>query len=319
MYINLGGQPAMLISAAFALNTIGQFALVALLATFLLSRVVYHCSPVLFNLLLVCLAATVPQYFLMYAGQIYNPNPPAALCATQAALVEGLHCAFAVVSLCLVVEYLAESHTISSKTTRVRYLKITLVALPYLTFLPFSLGVGAYGVSHPGDVRHMPNDLTCTLQNRTLITGTRIVIAILVIVTLATTGPTVTTAFAVIHTLTTRKHLFCKRLPPPSLSRVARIASFALFQATLLIFNVLRTYVASDFLRVAYMVLQALTPLITALNFGSKVECYQAWKSAAIGLSRDWFSKRSCQGTSTADARQEMRIVVDKSVSVVVD
>lgn len=54
----------MLVNAAFALTTIGQFALVLLIATFLLSHTVYKRSPVLLNLLAICLLGTVPQFFL---------------------------------------------------------------------------------------------------------------------------------------------------------------------------------------------------------------------------------------------------------------
>lgn len=64
MYRGLGTDPSMLVNAAFALTTIGQFALVLLIATFLLSHTVYKRSPVLLNLLSICLLGTVPQFFL---------------------------------------------------------------------------------------------------------------------------------------------------------------------------------------------------------------------------------------------------------------
>ena len=31
-----------------------------------------------------------------------------------------------------------------------------------------SSGVAAYGATHPEQVKHMPNELACTLQNHTL-------------------------------------------------------------------------------------------------------------------------------------------------------
>lgn len=64
LYRGLGTDPSMLVNAAFALTTIGQFALVLLIATFLLSRTVYKRSPVLLNLLVISLLGTVPQFFL---------------------------------------------------------------------------------------------------------------------------------------------------------------------------------------------------------------------------------------------------------------
>ncbi|KAI9057010.1 hypothetical protein FKP32DRAFT_1598492 [Trametes sanguinea] len=228
MYNGLGGEPARIINAAFALNTIGQLALLILLATFLLSQVVYRCSTVLFSLLLLCLVGSVPQYFLMYAGEIYNPFPPLGLCVSQAAFVEGLRCASAVVALCLVVEYMVDFQIISLTAVQARYLRRVLVALPYVTFLPFSLGVATFGAAHPEQVRHMPNDLACTLYNHTLTTATRIVIATLITMTLSLT------IFAIIHTLTTRDRLSHKRLTIPSFSEAVRIVVFALLQALLL-------------------------------------------------------------------------------------
>ncbi|KAJ2992028.1 hypothetical protein NUW54_g8032 [Trametes sanguinea] len=336
MYNGLGGEPARVINAAFALSTIGQLALLILLATFLLSQIVVcRCSSVLFNLLLLSLVGSVSQYFLMYAGEIYNPFPPLGLCASQAALVESLRFASAVVALCLVVEYMVDFQIISLAAVQARYLRRVLVALPYVTFLPFSLGVATFGAARPEHVRHMPNDLACTLHNHTLITATRIVIATLVTMTVSLMSTStlsccclpiqslinlpVATAFAIIHTLTTtRNRLARKCLTIPSFSEAARIVAFALLQALLLIVDILGTYIQSDSLRVVYMVFQALAPLVTAFIFGLRTECYQAWKGAAVGLS-NIFLRWACHQSTARDVQREMCINVDKSVCVVVD
>lgn len=40
--------------------------------------------------------------------------------------------------------------------------------IPYIVFLVFVSGVAAFGAAHPDQVRHMPNDLACSLQNPAL-------------------------------------------------------------------------------------------------------------------------------------------------------
>ncbi|KAJ3003437.1 hypothetical protein NUW54_g5297 [Trametes sanguinea] len=336
MYNGLGGDPARVINAAFALNTIGQLALLILLATFFLSQIVVcRCSSVLFNLLLLSLVGSVSQYFLMYAGEIYNPFPPLGLCASQAALVESLRFASAVVALCLVVEYMVDFQIISLAAVQARYLRRVLVALPYVTFLPFSLGVATFGAARPEHVRHMPNDLACTLHNHTLITATRIVIATLVTMTVSLMSTStlscrclpiqslislpVATAFAIIHTLTTtRNRLARKCLTIPSFSEAARIVAFALLQALLLMYmhitcrDIRTPYVLSTWFFKLLSTNAGAAPLITAFIFGSRTECYQAWKGAAVGLS-NIFLRWACHQSTARDVQREMCINVDKS------
>ncbi|KAL1951197.1 hypothetical protein VTO73DRAFT_346 [Trametes versicolor] len=276
----------------FALTTIGQFALVLLIATFLLSHTVYKRSPVLLNLLAICLLGTVPQFFLMYAGEIYSPNPPAGLCVTQAALLEGVQCTFAAVSLSLVIDLLAESQMIPSKNPKSNHLRMTLVVIPYIVFLVFVSGVAAFGAAHPDQVRHMPNDLACTLQNPAFITTAQIFIAVIVVITLTLE------MYAIVHSLATRRHLPTWRRPRLlSFSQAARIVAFTCLQALLLILSTLRTYVGSDSVRIATILLQALMPLTTFSIFGLTSDCCQLWKNKV----QPTFSRRR-RGARSADS-----------------
>ncbi|KAI0375510.1 hypothetical protein BV20DRAFT_933489 [Pilatotrama ljubarskyi] len=293
MYEGLGNDPSALINAAFTLTTIGQFALLILIMTLLCSSTVYKRSFVLLNLLAISFLGTIPQYLLMYAEMIYNPKPPAGLCATQAALLEGVQCMLAMSSFSLVVDVLVESQVISFNNTTTKYLRAALIVIPYITFIALVSAVAAFGVAHPDQVRHMPNDLACTLHNSTFITALQIVISAIVVLTLSLM------TYAIVRTLATRRHLPslptsvgwpCPKLP--SFSQAARIVAFTCLQALLLVFNTVRTYVHSDGPRIAVVVLQALMPVTTFCIFGLTAECYHTWKRAVLYPFSRWSRNR---------------------------
>ncbi|KAI0639919.1 hypothetical protein C8Q77DRAFT_1152846 [Trametes polyzona] len=270
----------MLINAAFALTTVGQFLLVLLLATLFLSRSTCKRSPVLLNLLIICLLSTIPQFLLMYADQVYDPKPSFGLCATQAALLGGVRCTFAVVSLSLVIDLLIGSQGILAKASRPQYLRAALVIIPYITFLAFCIGVAAFGAAHPEQVRHAPNDLACTLHNPSFITVVQIFIAVIVVLTLGLE------TYAILRSVATRRHIpahpaWHRRPPLLSFSQAARIVAFTCLQALLLILSTLRTYVHDDAVRIADILLQALMPISTFSIFGLTEDCCKAWKSLA--------------------------------------
>ncbi|KAH9897902.1 hypothetical protein C8Q73DRAFT_682964 [Cubamyces lactineus] len=303
MYSSLGGNTAALINTTLALTTIGQFALVFFIATLVLSWGVYKRTPLVIHLFIITLFGTLPQYFLAYAGEIYNQTPPTALCAIQTALLKGAQCTLAVLSLSLVIDLLVEAHSILGQLATVRlvvrsrlrslgyspatYTHTQLVAAPYITFILMSSGVAAYGATHPGQVRHMPDDLACTLQNHTFITATQIVTAtvLLLALSLQTIG--------IVHSLTvrTRRYHHRQRVPDAlNYSQVARIVGFTCLQTLLLIFDVLRTYSSTDSVRVASVILHALAPLLIALMSGLTSETFQSWRRATTVL--HWFVRR---------------------------
>ncbi|KAI0652375.1 hypothetical protein C8Q79DRAFT_1005583 [Trametes meyenii] len=269
----MGSHPEDLVNAAFALITIGQFALVVLLALLHFSSSMVERSPVLLNLLVITLSGTIPHFFLMYAGEIYNPNPSTALCVTQAALLEGVQCAFAIASLCLVIDFLADSKVIFAQKAQPKYLRSALLIVPYITFAALATGVGAFGAGHPTQVRHMGDDLACTLQSRSYITGVQLVISAVIVAAL------LLQTYAAVHFLAARRHPSSWRCTSDlSFSQAARIGSFICLQALLLILSTLHANAPSDSLRVTNVVLHALMPLTTAFLFGLTQDCCNACK-----------------------------------------
>ncbi|KAI0334439.1 hypothetical protein GY45DRAFT_1431640 [Cubamyces sp. BRFM 1775] len=281
MYSGLGGNPAALINATFALTTIGQFALAVFIATLVLSWGLYKRTPLVIHLYIITLFSTVPQYFLAYAGEIYNPTPPIALCATQTALLEGAQCALVVLSLSLVIDLLVEARSILGRLATVRLL---LVAAPYITFVLMSSGVAAYGATHPEEVKHLPNDLTCTLQNHTFITAAHIATATLLALALSLQ------MFAIVHSLTRRYHHHQCEPDALNYSQAARIVGFTCLQTLLLVVDILRTRSPTGPVRVASVILHALAPLLIALMSGLTSENSQSWRRASTVL--HWFVRR---------------------------
>ncbi|KAI0361071.1 hypothetical protein OH77DRAFT_1585244 [Trametes cingulata] len=285
MYKGLGDDPSVLINAAFALTTIGQLALLVLFLTLLFSSAVSKRNAMLLNVLAISFLGTIPHCLLMYAGMIYNPKPPTALCAAQAALLEGVQCMFAMVSLSLVVDLLVESQVVSFEATNLKCLRAALIALPYVTFVVHVSVVAAFGAVHPEQIRHMPNDLACTLHNFTFITTMQIVISAVVVLALSLM------TYAVVHSIATRRHLPSIPTgvgwPRPrllSFSQAARIVAFTCLQALLLVFSTVRTYVHSDGIRTTVIILQALMPLMTFGIVGTTSECCHLWKRAIAAV-----------------------------------
>ncbi|KAI0673645.1 hypothetical protein C8Q78DRAFT_1076627 [Trametes maxima] len=271
----MASHPEDLVNAAFALITIGQLALVVLLALLHFSTSLDKRSPVLLNLLVISLAGTIPYFFLMYAGEIYNPNPPTALCVSQAALLEGVQCVSVIASLCLVIDFIVESKAIFIQKAKSRYLRPALLIVPYITFVAFVIGVGAFGAAHPTQVRHMGDDLVCTLQSRSYITSMQLVISAVIVAAL------LLQTYAAVHSLALRRHPSSwRRTSTFSFSQAARIGGFTCLQALLHIFNTLHANAPSDRLRVANVVLHALMPLTTASLFGLTQDCYNGCKRA---------------------------------------
>ncbi|KAI0830823.1 hypothetical protein BC628DRAFT_1355757 [Trametes gibbosa] len=273
MFYALGSNPRTLINATFALATIGQFALLFLIATLTLSHTVRKRSVVLLNLLAICLLGSISHLFLMYAAEVYSPKPPTGLCVIQAALVEGVDFMFAVVSLSLVIDVLVEAQVMFPKAANSRYLRKALVTVPYTAFLTLVSGIAAFGVAHPEQVGHMPNDLACTLNNPPLTTAVQIAIAAIVVITLSLE------TYAIIYTIATRRHLPTWRRPQLlSFSQATRVLGFTCLQALLLIFGALRMNVPTDSVRIATVILQAMMPITTFCIFGLTADCCHAWK-----------------------------------------
>lgn len=72
MYPGLGSNATALVNASFVLTTIGQFMLLVLGATLLLSNNIHNRSIVLGNLLIVTFASTVAPYLLYVLSRRYK-------------------------------------------------------------------------------------------------------------------------------------------------------------------------------------------------------------------------------------------------------
>ncbi|KAI8981157.1 hypothetical protein BD414DRAFT_91548 [Trametes punicea] len=257
MYSGLRQAPALLINATFALTVVELSSLIVLVVTLLLSRPLYQ---------RVWCCSTSSSY-------VFWPRTLPALDKSTTRLHQ--------LPYVLLKQPCWQACDMPYGSARVAYIPSVL---PYLAAISLSLGVAAFGFAHTDQILHNPDELTCTLHNRTLITATQIIVA----TTLALAIYLET--FAIIHTLTTRKYL--PQIPQIhlSLSDIARVILFTVLQALFLI--TLRTYIQSDSLRIACMLPQALVPIVTALNFGLNTKCYQTWKRAASGLPRSWFPRR---------------------------
>ncbi|KAH9858310.1 hypothetical protein C2E23DRAFT_803477 [Lenzites betulinus] len=309
MFYELGSDTRTLINAAFALTTIGQFFLLLLIATLVLSPAVDKPSAVLLNLLAICFIGSVPQFFLMYTGDIYSPNPSTGLCVTQAALIEGMHFTFAVVSLSLVINVLVEARVMFSTAAQSRYLRMTLVAVPYAAFGVLATTVAAFAATHPEEVSHMPNDLACTLSNPSLTTAVQVAIAAIVVITL------MLETYAIIHTIATRRNLLSWRRPKLlSFSQAVRLVGFTCFQALLLLFSTLRMNVRIDTVSTATVVVQALMPIATFCIFGLTTDCCHAWKALvqeAIARSKRPLSRRAVTAPSVVVVNMVVTVETD--------
>ncbi|KAI0718930.1 hypothetical protein C8T65DRAFT_693521 [Cerioporus squamosus] len=274
MYGRLGVNASALINACFVLTTVGQFALLFLGATLWLSRRVYKRSAALKNLLVVTFFSTFPPYFLMYAAAIWEPRPPFSLCVAQAALIDGTGTMFSVASLALVVDLVLEIRIFTLSDGVARHRNILLVTAPYIVFLVFSISALALGIPKPEEVRHMPDDLACSLRNIQL----SITMQITIVLTLTTA--LCLEVYAIVDTLRARHNLTDLRRPSLlTVSQAVRIVGFTCLQVFSLIVSVLDIYLDSPALHVASIIYQALIPLATFVIFGMTRDCLNAWKS----------------------------------------
>ncbi|RPD65079.1 hypothetical protein L226DRAFT_17927 [Lentinus tigrinus ALCF2SS1-7] len=274
MYSQLGVDASALINACFVLTTVGQFALLFLGATLLLSRRVHKRSAALKNLLVTTFLSTIPPYLLMYAGSIWDPRPPFRLCVTQAALVDATGVMFSIASLALVVDLMLEIRAFSLSNCAAHYRNMMLVTAPYTVFFAFSISALALGIIRPDIVRHMPDDLSCSLRN------TPLSIAMQITIVLTLTAALCLEVYAIVDTLRARHDLTDLRRPSLlTVSQAVRIVGFTCLQVFLLIVSALDIYLDSPALHVASIIYQALIPLATFVIFGMTRDCINAWKA----------------------------------------
>ncbi|KAI0800765.1 hypothetical protein C8Q74DRAFT_1364448 [Fomes fomentarius] len=281
MYEGLGSDPQTLINATFALTTIGQFALLLLGATLLFSHGPQGRTATVVNVVIVTLFSTIPPYLLMYATVIWDTSPPFGLCVTQAALIEGARTMLSTALLTLVVNLMLEIQIFAPPAWIANYTQTLLVIAPYIAFLVFSLSASVLGQQHHNEVRHMPNELACSLQNTTF----EIAMQIVVVLTLTTT--LCLELYAIVHTIRARRKF--NSLHGPSLLstlQAVRIVSFTLLQAFLLIIRALDIYLPCPGLHIASIFYQALMPLGMFVTFGLQEHCINAWKRCFTSISR---------------------------------
>ncbi|TFK95003.1 hypothetical protein K466DRAFT_475109 [Polyporus arcularius HHB13444] len=304
MYSRLGVNANALINACFVLTTVGQFALLFFGATLLLSRRVYKRSAALRNLLVVSFFSTIPPYFLIYTAAVWDPRPPFSLCVTQAALVNGTGTMFSVASLALVVDLVLEIRIFTLSDGAARNRNVMLTTAPYIVFLVFSISALALGITHPDEVRHMPDDLACSLRNTPLNIAMQITIVLALMTALGLE------VYAIIDTLRARHNLTDLRRPSLlTISQAVRIVGFTCLQVFSLIISVLDIYLDSPSLHVVSIVYQALIPLATFVILGMTRDCLDAWK--ALGTFAKFIRSRTSRSPVT-DFHVEITIEKEK-------
>ncbi|KAI0756496.1 hypothetical protein C8Q80DRAFT_1128917 [Daedaleopsis nitida] len=274
-YLGLGPNASGIIDASFVLTTIGQFALLLLFATLVYNGFQQR-SAISVNMPIVTFIATFPPYLLVYGTALWEQHPPASLCVTQAALVDGAGTMLSLASLALVVDLLIEIRLFAPPVWSIKYTQALLVMAPYMVFLVFSYGASALGVAHPDQVQHMPNELACSLRNTAFAIGMQIIIVL-----------TLTTTFwleiyAIVSSIRTRHQLSGQCRRSLTTSQALRIIGFTFLQAFLLILGALDVYVPSPRLHVVSITYQALMPLGTFVAFGMTEDCIRVWKKWAF-------------------------------------
>ncbi|TBU34400.1 hypothetical protein BD311DRAFT_709874 [Dichomitus squalens] len=290
--------------ASFSLATAGQIALLVVILMYFRSSETREQNAPWLNMLAVTLFSTIPPYLLIYGSAIWVPEPPSALCVTQASLIIGTAVMPAMTSISLVWDVMVEIRSMPLNESTAKGYQTMLMATPYIVFIAFSVTAAVLSLIYPFKVSRHPDDLACALENVPLNIASQILSVSVLLMALCLE----------VHTLVTvlklrRRDMSGDRRPASfNSSKTVRIIVLTCLQALPLIAMGLRTHLDFPRLRVVAVFAEAFLPLGTSITSAP-----QGWRKHQVFT---WLKKRDDNASRAQSTQQSSSLHVQIVVTI---